>query len=106
MDKSKDISDRSRREFLKQVGGALGGLAIAGGFGTDAGAQSAMPSAYKFYRVLSANDGTNSVQSLSAAAIIGGLTLLARIRPMSFIFTAPPQRRSEPEIPRRFFSKH
>ena len=72
MDKSKDISDRSRREFLKQVGGALGGLAIAGGFGTDAGAQGALPSAYKFYRVLSANDGTNSVQSLSAAVMIGG----------------------------------
>ena len=30
------------------------------------------PSGYKFYRVLSANDGTNSVQSLSAAVMIGG----------------------------------
>jgi hypothetical protein len=72
MDKSKEISDRSRREFLKQVGGALGGLAIAGGFGTNAGAQGAIPSAYKFYRVLNANDGTNSVQSLTAAVMIGG----------------------------------
>jgi hypothetical protein len=71
MDKSKEISDRSRREFLKQVGGALGGLAVAGGFGTNAGAQGAIPSAYKFYRVLVANDGTNPVQSLSAAVMIG-----------------------------------
>ena len=71
MDKSKSISDRSRREFLKQVGGALGGVAIAGGFGTNAGAQGAIPSAYKFYRVLVANDGTNPVQSLSAAVMIG-----------------------------------
>jgi hypothetical protein len=71
MDKSKNISDRSRREFLKQVGGALGGVAIAGGFGTNAGAQGAIPSAYKFYRVLVANDGTNPVQSLTAAVMIG-----------------------------------
>ena len=74
MDKSKSISDRSRREFLKQVGGALGGVAIAGGFGTNAGAQGAIPSAYKFYRVLVANDGTNPVQSLSAAVMIGAFS--------------------------------
>src|SRR5215831_9449046 len=71
MDKSKNISDRSRREFLKRVGGALGGLTIAGGLGTNAGAQGAIPSAYKFYRVLVAKDGTNPVESLSAAVMIG-----------------------------------
>jgi hypothetical protein len=72
VDKSEEITDRSRREFLKQVGGALGGLAIAGGLGANAGAQGAIPSGYKFYRVLNANDGTNPVQSLSAAVMIGG----------------------------------
>ena len=72
MDKSEEISDPTRREFLKQVGGALGGLAIAGGLGANAGAQGAIPSGYKFYRVLTANDGTNPVQSLSAAVMIGG----------------------------------
>jgi hypothetical protein len=54
-----NVRDRSRREFLKQLGGPLGGPAISGGFGVSAGAQSAVPSAYKFYRVLNANDGSN-----------------------------------------------
>jgi hypothetical protein len=72
LDKSEEIPDRSRREFLKQVGGALGGLAITGGLGANAGAQGAIPSGYKFYRVLTANDGSNPVQSLSAAVMIGG----------------------------------
>jgi hypothetical protein len=45
----RNLRNRSRREFLKQVGGALGGLAISGGFGVSAGARSAVPSAYKFY---------------------------------------------------------
>jgi hypothetical protein len=67
VDKTEEIPDRTRREFLKQVGGALGGLAIAGGLGANAGAQGAIPSGYKFYRVLTTKEGNSPVQSLSAA---------------------------------------
>jgi hypothetical protein len=68
----------SRREFLKKLGTALGGVALTGGgavsplFG-----QSPLPSGYNFHIVLKAGDGrsyggiTNPVASLGAAVMIG-----------------------------------
>jgi hypothetical protein len=68
----------NRREFLKKLGTALGGVALTGGgavgplFG-----QTQLPSGYKFYRVLTANDGqaysggVNPVGTLSAAVMLG-----------------------------------
>lgn len=68
----------SRREFLRKLGAALGGVALTGGgavgplFG-----QTPLPSGYKFYRVLTANDGqvynggVNPVGTLSAAVMLG-----------------------------------
>jgi len=68
----------SRREFLRKLGTALGGVALTGGgavsplFG-----QTPLPSGYNFYRVMTAGDGIayggniNPVGGLGAAVMIG-----------------------------------
>lgn len=68
----------SRREFLRKLGTAVGGVALTGGgavgplFG-----QTPLPSGYNFYRVLTAGDGVsyggsiNPVGGLGAAVMLG-----------------------------------
>ncbi|MBV9265351.1 MAG: hypothetical protein JO061_04200, partial [Acidobacteriaceae bacterium] len=64
--------DQSRREFAKRIGTALGGVTL---LGRNAFAQ--IPSGYRFYRVLTANDGQvynnrpNIVGDLTAAVMMG-----------------------------------
>jgi hypothetical protein len=71
------LKSDSRREFLKQMGVALGGVALTGGgaisplFG-----QTPLPSGYNFYRVWTAgvpiiNEIPNPVSSLGAAVMLG-----------------------------------
>src|SRR4051812_45541995 len=49
----------SRRDALKTIGGVLGGVSLLG-HGTARGqAVGFMPSGYKFYRLLTANEGGN-----------------------------------------------
>ncbi|MBV8069158.1 MAG: hypothetical protein JO270_04585 [Acidobacteriaceae bacterium] len=69
----------NRREFLKKLGTALGGVALTGGGAVAPlfGQATPLPSGYKFYRVLTANDeqpysgGVNPVGTLSAAVMLG-----------------------------------
>ncbi len=54
---SNTTNKSSRRDALKRIGGVLGGVSLLG-HGTARGqALGSMPNGYKFYRVLSANQG-------------------------------------------------
>jgi hypothetical protein len=76
-------SSVTRRDFLKTIGGALGGVALTtyGGSGHGAGGSlGAIPNGYFFYRVWTANDGSawpnnagaNPVGDLTAVTMMAG----------------------------------
>ena len=58
-------SKSTRRDFVKAVGGVLGGISLLGHGSARGQALGPIPNGYKFYRVLSANEGGtfNSVQN-------------------------------------------
>lgn len=76
----------TRRDFLKVMGGALGGVALTtgGGIGNAAGGSlGTIPNGYTFYRVWTANDGVswpgdpgfpNPVGDLTAVSMMAGDT--------------------------------
>src|SRR5581483_6614255 len=67
----------SRREFLRKLGSALGGVALTGGgavgplFG-----QTPLPSGYKFYLVLTAGDGRNYNGTINPVGGLGAAVML------------------------------
>ncbi len=65
--------DRSRRDFLRKLGIAMGGVAVGGGgaVGTAFG-QSGIPNDYKFYRVLTIDP---MVQNLYVGGLIPGVMM-------------------------------
>lgn len=64
----------NRRDFLSRLGTALGGVTLIGG-GNFLLGQTALPSGYKFYRVLTTGKplptGTNPVKTVGAAVMMG-----------------------------------
>jgi len=52
-----DTSNSSRRDILKTIGGVLGGVSLLGHGNARGQALGSLPSGYKFYRVLTANEG-------------------------------------------------
>jgi hypothetical protein len=69
------LESDSRRDFLKILGTALGGVALAGGAEPPLFGQTPLPSGYRFFRVLTAgaplNGNTNPVAALGAAVMLG-----------------------------------
>ncbi len=65
---------RSRRDFVKAIGGALGGISLLARSGTAAQALASLPSGYRFYRILTAGqDGTglfNFVGSMTGSMMM------------------------------------
>jgi hypothetical protein len=65
----------NRRGFLRKFGTALGGVTLIGGGSNFLLGQTALPSGYKFYRVLTTGEslpfGTNPVKTVGAAAMLG-----------------------------------
>ena len=104
------LKSDSRREFLKQMGVALGGVALTGGgaisplFG-----QTPLPSGYNFYRVWTAgvpiiNEIPNPVSSLGAAVMLGSFQAEGKPQSDVIYFTAEQQRRRTPVRRRRCFA--
>ena len=70
----------NRREFLGTLGSALGGVTLIGGGNFLLGQSAALPSGYKFYRVLTTGQPlpigkTNPVKTVGAAVMLGSFEL-------------------------------
>lgn len=69
------LKSDSRRDFLKILGTAVGGVALTGGAAPPLFGQTPLPSGYKFFRVLTAgaplNGNVNPVAALGAAVMLG-----------------------------------
>jgi hypothetical protein len=65
----------NRRDFLRKLGTALGGVTLIGGGSNLLLGQTALPSGYRFYRVLTTGKplpfGTNPVKTVGAAVMLG-----------------------------------
>jgi hypothetical protein len=66
----------NRRQFLGTLGTAIGGVTLIGGGNFLLGQTAALPSGYRFYRVLTSgvdlpNGGTNPVKTVGAAVMLG-----------------------------------